>query len=348
MCSAVAIVIGLRGNTFNYLAAMLSSSFKFFNKNQLILVFGRDGQVGRALQKLLKDLKVQAVFLGRDNCDLTCRKSIVEVLNRYQPRVIINAAAYTAVDRAERESELAFAINAKAPKLMAQYIANVNSGVFIHYSTDYVFADTKQEAYLESDIVGPVEYLNIYGQSKLVGEQSIEEVFKLANKKRLPNYPDLFARYFILRTSWVYGDGGNFIRTILRLANECDQLKVVADQVGTPTSAQWLADISMQFVSSRVESGVYNVVPDGQTSWHGLAIFAIGFAASFEENIKAKSKKILPISTLDYPVIARRPYNSCLSNAKLKKTFPRMVFSGEYPHWQDQVKIFVKDYLSNL
>jgi dTDP-4-dehydrorhamnose reductase len=215
---------------------MSYSSFELLDHSRPILVFGRDGQVGRALQACLKDLKVPAIFLGRTDCDLMSESSLVEVLNRYQPQVIINAAAYTAVDKAENlgEREIAFAINAKAPAVMAHYIANVTHGILVHYSTDYVFADTKQDAYFETDAFGPVENLNIYGQSKLAGEQAIEEVFNSVRDSGHTSYADKFARYFILRTSWVYGDGSNFIRTMLRLAGERDQLKVVADQVGVP------------------------------------------------------------------------------------------------------------------
>jgi dTDP-4-dehydrorhamnose reductase len=326
---------------------MSYSSFELLNQSRPILVFGRDGQVGRALQACLKDLNVPAVFLGRTDCDLTSESSIIEVLNRYQPQLIINAAAYTAVDKAESEQELAFAINAKAPAVMARYIGNVAHGILVHYSTDYVFADTKQDAYLESDLVGPVKNLNVYGQSKLAGEQAIEEVFNLVHDSRHASYADKFVRYFILRTSWVYGDGGNFIRTMLRLAGERDELKVVADQVGVPTSAQWLAEIGVQMAGSRVESGIYHAVPDGETSWHDLAVFAIETAVSCGEGIEVRSENILPIPATDYPVPAKRPYNSRLSNAKLKKALSEMAFTGQYPDWQEQVEVYVKDYVSN-
>ena len=158
---------------------MSYSSFEPLGQSKHVVVFGRDGQVGRALQVCLKDLKVPAVFLGRSDCDLSNESSIRGVLNRYQPQVIINAAAYTAVDKAESadQRELAFAINAVAPKIMAEYAAAMANGILVHYSTDYVFADTKKEAYLESDPVGPIEHLNIYGQSKLAGELAIKEAF---------------------------------------------------------------------------------------------------------------------------------------------------------------------------
>jgi dTDP-4-dehydrorhamnose reductase len=334
---------------------MSYSSFELLDHSKPIVVFGRDGQVGRALQVCLKDLKTPVVFLGRSDCDLSNEVSIRDELNRYQPQVIINAAAYTAVDKAESadQRELAFAINAMAPKIMAQYAAGVAHGILVHYSTDYVFADTKTTAYLETDEVGPVDQLCVYGQSKLAGELAIKEAFDLNTSSDLSDglngldvgeadQQSSVSRYFILRTSWVYGDGGNFIRTILRLAAERDQLKVVADQVGAPTSAQWLAEIGVQMAGSRVESGIYHTVPDGETSWHGLAVFAIETATSSGEGIEVRSENILPIPTSDYPVPAKRPYNSRLSNQKLKKALSEMGFTGQYPHWRDQVEKYVK------
>jgi dTDP-4-dehydrorhamnose reductase len=343
---------------------MSYSSFELLDHSKPIVVFGRDGQVGRALQVCLRDLKTPVVFLGRSDCDLSNEVSIRDVLNRYQPQVIINAAAYTAVDKAESadQRELAFAINAMAPKIMAQYAAGVAHGILVHYSTDYVFADTKKTAYLETDEVGPVVQLCVYGQSKLAGELAIKEVFDLnasgassASSASSDGLDDLgvreadqessVSRYFILRTSWVYGDGGNFIRTMLRLAGERDQLKVVADQVGAPTSAQWLAEVGVQMAGSRVESGIYHAVPDGEVSWHGLAVFAIETAASYGEGIEVKSENILPIPATDYPVPASRPYNSRLGNQKLKKALSEMAFTGQYPNWRTQVEHYVKEYV---
>jgi dTDP-4-dehydrorhamnose reductase len=324
---------------------MSYSSFELLDQTKPIVVFGRDGQVGKALQVCLNDLKVPAKFLGRNDCDLTNESSIVEVLNRYQPQVIINAAAYTAVDKAENERDLAFAINAKAPAVMAHYMANVAHGILVHYSSDYVFADTKQTTYLETDIAGPVEQLSVYGQSKLAGEQAIEETFNFAQDSGHASHKDKFSRYFILRTSWVYGDGGNFIRTMLRLAGERDQLKVVADQIGVPSSAQWLAEVGIQLAGSRVKSGIYHAVPDGETSWHGLAVFAIETAVTAGEGIELKSENILPIPAIDFPLPAKRPYNSRLNNAKLKQALSEMAFTGQYPHWQEQVEAYVKDYV---
>lgn len=328
-------------------------SLKLLGRYKPIVVFGRDGQVGKALQVFLKDLKVPVVFLRRSDCDLFNELAIMNILNLYQPQVIINAAAYTAVDKAESERELAFAINAKAPAVMANYIASMAQGILIHYSTDYVFADTKNSAYLESDAVGPVEKLGIYGQSKLAGEQAIKEAFNTANdlgdesaqQSRTNGRENQQPKYFILRTSWVYGDGANFIRTMLRLAGQRDQLKVVADQVGVPTSAEWLAEVGLQMTTfgrqSGVASGVYHAVPDGEVSWHGLAVFAIEVAASCGEGIEVKSENILPIPATDYPLPAPRPYNSRLNNEKLKKVLADSGFAGQYPQWRGQVSEYV-------
>jgi dTDP-4-dehydrorhamnose reductase len=143
----------------------------------------------------------------------------------------------------------------------------------------------------------------------------------------------------------MFGDGDNFIQTMLLLAGERNQLKVVADQVGTPTSAQWSAEVGIQLAGSRVESGIYHAVPDGKTSWHGLAVFAIEIAATSGEGIEVKSENILPIPAIDYPLPAKRPYNSRLNNAKLKQALSEMAFTGQYPHWQEQVEAYVKDYV---
>lgn len=322
---------------------MSYSSFELLDQTKPIVVFGRDGQVGRALQVCLNDLKVPAVFLGQNDCDLSNESSIREVLNCYQPQVIINAAAYTAVDKAESERELAFAINAKAPAVMAHHMANVAQSILVHYSTDYVFADTKKIAYLETDIAGPVEQLSIYGQSKLAAEEAIKKTFNLAHDSGDAKDEDRFSRYFILRTSWVYGDGENFIQKMLRLACEQSQLKVINDQIGVPTSAQWLAEMSVKMIDSNIKSGIYHVVPDGETSWHELARFAIETASKSSEGIDIKLTNILPVATVDYPTLAKRPHNSRLNNAKFKKALSEMAFVEQYPQWQEQVKAYVKE-----
>lgn len=324
------------------------SSFELLDRSKPILVFGRDGQVGKALQVYLHNFKLPVVFLGRSECDLSDELAIRVVLNRFKPQLIINAAAYTAVDKAESEQTLAFAINANAPKIMAQYIASVSHGILVHYSTDYVFADSKKTVYLETDLRGPVERLCVYGQSKLEGEQAIEKVFKLAIGSKCSQFTQKKSRYLILRTSWVYGDGANFISTILRLAGEKNILRVVADQVGVPTSAKWLAEVSLQLADSKFESGIYHAVPDGEASWHSLAVFAIQLALKKRENIKVKLENILPIPAKDFPLPAKRPYNSRLSNSKLKQALSKNISAGEYPNWKDQVQEYIKNHLAKL
>ncbi len=318
-------------------------SFELLDHKRPILVFGRDGQIGKALQVSLNHIKAPVVYLGRSDCDLSNESLITKVLNKFQPQIIINAAAYTAVDKAEDTSqhELVFAINTKAPALMAHHIANVPHGILVHYSTDYVFSDTKKTPYLEVDVAGPVEQLCVYGQSKLAGEKAIEESFNFSHNSNYVNCQDKRSRYFILRTSWVYGDGDNFIRNILRLGSVRDRLNVVVDQLGTPTSAQWLAELGVMLVETTLESGVYHAVPDGETSWHALAVFAIEIAAASGDGMKLKSQNIIPISAREYPFIVARPYNSRLSNEKLKKALSAIGYMSEYPNWQEQVECYV-------
>jgi dTDP-4-dehydrorhamnose reductase len=325
---------------------MLFSSLELLDPSKPILVFGRDGQLGKALQIYFKDLKAQVVFLGRDECDLANQDAVRRVLKHYQPQLIINVGAYTDVDKAESERDLAFAVNAVAPKIMAQYVSSVPHGVFVHYSTNYVFADTKVTAYRETDSVGPVDQLCFYGQTKLAGEQGIEEAFNLACNYRDAKCANMFSKYFILRTSWVYGDGDNFIRTMLRLVGECEQLNVVADHIGAPTSAKWLAELGLQLACSKIESGIYHAVPDGETSRHSLAVFAIQIAATASDSIKIKLENISPIPATDYPMSAKRPYNSCLNNSKLKRALSERLFANNYPCWQEHVATYVKEYVT--
>jgi dTDP-4-dehydrorhamnose reductase len=328
---------------------MSYSSLNLLDQSKPILVFGCDGQVGRALQVCLKDFSFPVHFLGRSDCDLSNERSIREVLNAYQPQVIFNAAAYTAVDKAEisDQRQLAFAVNAIAPKIMAQYVAKIPRGILVHYSTEYVFADTKTTAYFEEDQVGPLDKLCVYGQSKLAGELAITKAFDLNTSTDLSHTSEanqqlIDSKYFILRTSWVYGEGNNFIRTMLRLASNQDELKVVADQVGAPTSAKWLAEVSLLVAKSCVKSGIYHAVPDGEVSWYDLAVFAIKASAVFGKSIRTKFENILPIPAIDYSLAAVRPYNSRLDNQKLKKALSEMSFTGQYPHWRDQVEEYVK------
>jgi dTDP-4-dehydrorhamnose reductase len=295
-----------------------------------VLVFGKDGQVGKAFQEKLQK-QAGVIFIGRNECDLASADQIKVILQKYQPQIIINAAAYTAVDKAETESDQAQLINAIAPGIMAQYITSVPDGQLIHYSTDYVFDGSKPTPYLEEDATNP---LGQYGKSKLAGEQAIQDAYS----SNLSNT----AKYFILRTSWVYGDGGNFIKTMLKLAAERDQLKVISDQYGVPSSARWLAEIALHLLSKNAATGIYHMVPDGETSWHGLATYAIRQAKDLGLCLKVDPEKIQAIPATEYPLPAPRPYNSKMSNQKLKDALKLKSF----PNWEDQVSEYVKKIVS--
>jgi dTDP-4-dehydrorhamnose reductase len=284
-----------------------------------ILIFGKDGQLGRAFKTIFDAKNLESMhridYVGRSQCDLGISTSIDEILDHYQPDLMINTAAYTAVDKAESEIDLAIAINARAPEIMAQYAAS-HGATLLHYSTDYVFDGQKTGFYTEDDLRNP---LSIYGESKAVGEEAIEAVFKNLPKKSQ-------AQYAIFRTSWVYGDGGNFIRTILRLAKERDELKVISDHHGVPTSAQWLAGVSLDLALDeneqirRFPSGIYHAVPSGQTTWYGLATLAIESAIEAGVVLKTKPGTIKPILAVEYTLPAPRPMNSKMATNKLRKT----------------------------
>lgn len=316
-----------------------------------IVIFGRDGQLGRAFAALFKNIlssaNVQITCLGRTECDLSKEAEILTQLNAVKPNLIINASAYTAVDKAESEVDLAFAVNAKALELMARYAAE-NGATFLHYSTDYVFDDSKEGFYIESDARNP---LGVYGRSKAAGEAAIEQAF--ANSSQ--------GQFAIFRTSWVYGDGGNFIRTMLRLAKEREELKVIHDQHGVPTSAEWLAGISLDLALTnegalkQFPSGIYHAVPAGETSWHGLACFAIQTALDAGIKLKAQTSFIKPILAVEYPLPAPRPMNSRMDTAKLHLALQNgpTKASNSYNHAQNMPNFpvwdgMVQEYVSNL
>jgi dTDP-4-dehydrorhamnose reductase len=290
-----------------------------------ILVFGKDGQLGKAFKTVFDTSKAgefhRITYVGRAVCDLSNADTIAKLLDQIKPNLIINAAAYTAVDKAETEVDLAYAINAKAPEAMAIY-AKDHGATFLHYSTDYVFDGSKKTPYVESDARNP---LGVYGKSKADGEEAIEKVFNsdqqsLAESNQTRRN-DLKAQYAILRTSWVYGDGGNFIRTILRLAKERETLKVIADQYGVPTSATWLAEISVALVLDEQHqlksfpSGIYHAVPLGETTWHALACFAVEEARGVGAALKLRPEAIAAIPAVEYPLPAPRPMNSRMARS---------------------------------
>jgi len=281
-----------------------------------ILVLGKDGQLGKAFHVLL-DLLLPALadkpniqYVGRSECNLADGAALSTLLKKLQPKLIINTSAYTAVDKAETEIDQAFAINAKAPEVMAQYAAD-HDATFLHYSTDYVFDGEKYGYYLEDDMRNP---LGVYGKSKAAGEEAIARIFAGNSGS---------GQYAIFRTSWVYGDGGNFIRTILRLAKDREELKIIDDQYGVPTSAAWLAQVSLDFVADgklkikKFSSGTYHAVPAGETTWHGLATLAVQTALEAGAPLKAVPSAIKPIPTVEYPLPAPRPMNSRMSTDKL-------------------------------
>lgn len=289
-----------------------------------ILLFGRGGQVGWELQRSLSILG-EVIALDADVhtnpaslCgDFTNLQGLQATVESVRPDVIVNAAAHTAVDKAESEPDLARKINALAPAVLAQSATKTGAWL-IHYSTDYVFDGSGTAPWLETDATGP---LSVYGQTKLEGEQAVASTPK----------------HLILRTSWVYAArGGNFAKTMLRLASERDQLTVIDDQWGAPTSAELLADVTAHAISELLTqpelAGLYHCVAAGETTWNGYARFVLSQAQALELPLKATPESVLPTPTSSYPTPARRPLNSRLSTHKLRKAF-----GLQLPHWQHGV-----------
>jgi dTDP-4-dehydrorhamnose reductase len=285
-----------------------------------ILVTGIHGQVGHALQQALSNHH-EVVAVDREQFDLCDEQAIRQAIQAIRPALVINPAAYTAVDKAESEPEIAFAINAIAPRIIAEEAAKVGAGM-IHFSTDYVYDGNKTTPYVETDNVNP---LSVYGHSKLIGELAIQSV----------GIPHL-----ILRTSWVYGTHGkNFLKTILRLSAERDQLKIVDDQWGAPTSSQSIAEVMSELVkrwqmSDLSTSGIYHFTNTGSTTWFGFAKAILqSYEAKAEQfklpTLNVQSHTIATTSTVDYPTPAARPKNSRLDNTKLQN-----VFGLTLPAWE--------------
>ncbi|GIZ12456.1 dTDP-4-dehydrorhamnose reductase [Pseudomonas sp. NCCP-436] len=275
-----------------------------------ILLFGHSGQVGRELQRALRGHEL--ICPERSTFDLARPDSLRPLIVRERPDLLINAAAYTAVDRAEQEAQLAFAINAEAPAVMAAACAELGIAL-IHYSTDYVFDGHKPAPYLESDTPNP---LNIYGASKLAGERAIASSG---------------CEHLILRTSWVYArHGHNFLLTMQRLLQEREQVRVVDDQIGAPTWAGSIAQASTELITAWQQgnrrSGLYHLTCHGETSW-------FGFARAIGERLRAAGRpcaEILPIPSSDYPTPARRPLNSRLDGRCLAHDW-----NLRLPHWEE-------------
>ena len=263
-----------------------------------ILITGINGQVGHSLMRELIDYEL--IGLTRKDCDLTNLDQIKQVIDQHRPDLIINPAAYTKVDQAEDEPELAFKINRDAPRVMAEKAREYNIPL-IHFSTDYVFDGTKKEAYVEDDLTHP---LGLYGQSKCAGEEAIQRVGGLT---------------YIFRTSWVYSNiGHNFYLTMKRLSQERDKLKVVSDQFGVPTSNQFIVEQMKAIIPKLTNNntGFYHLVLEGSCSWYEFAKAIIG-----QTNPQFNLDNLHAIQTYEFPTKTQRPANSVLSNAKIKETF---------------------------
>lgn len=293
-----------------------------------ILLAGKNGQVGFELQRALAPLG-EVIAVGTADCDLSDANAIRGLMQRVQPQLVVNPAAYTAVDKAESDADKARAVNAVAPGVLGEEASRLGASV-IHYSTDYVYDGNKDGLYTESDPVSPQ---SVYGQTKLDGERALQAVTP---------------RHVILRTSWVVGaHGGNFAKTMLRLAGDRDELKVVADQFGAPTSASLIADVTAHIARQMLRDGadgfpfgVYHLAAAGETSWHAYAQYVIGEAIGMGKALKATPERVLPIPASSYPTPARRPQNSRLDTDKLRQTF-----GLHLPHWQEGVKHILQQIL---
>lgn len=285
-----------------------------------ILLLGKNGQVGWELQRSLAPLG-ELIALDRHSTelcgDLADLSGISATVRSVRPDVIVNAAAYTAVDKAESDAAAAHAVNAQAPGVLAEAASAVGAWL-VHYSTDYVFDGHGSQPWEESDPTSP---LGVYGQTKLEGEQRITA---------------LCAKHLILRTSWVYGArGGNFAKTMLRLAGERDRLTVINDQFGAPTGADLLADITAHMVRTALPgapdrfAGIYHVAAAGETSWHGYARFVVDWAHAAGLALKTSPAGVDPVPTSAFPTPAVRPHNSRLNTAKLRDSF-----GLHLPAWQ--------------
>lgn len=302
-----------------------------------ILLFGRDGQVGWELQRSLAPLG-ELVALDFDSAhnpsvnghvlagDFSQPESLRQTVRLVQPDVIVNAAAHTAVDKAESEPDLAYAINATSVGVLAQEAAALGAAL-VHYSTDYVFDGNGERPWVETDTPAP---LNVYGQTKLEGEQLVQQ-----------NCP----RHLIFRTSWVYAArGGNFAKTMLRLGQERDSLSVINDQHGAPTGAELLADVTAHAIRQLNRDaacvGLYHLVAGGETTWHGYARFVLETARQTGVAVKVLPDAIAPVPTGAFPTPARRPHNSRLDTSKLQRTFELTL-----PFWQLGVRRMINEIL---
>lgn len=282
-----------------------------------VLLFGAAGQLGHELNLRLQTAGYAVTALSRQQLDFSDLPAVRELVRQCQPRWIINAAAYTAVDKAEQEVQLAQTLNADLPALLAEEAKRIGAAL-LHYSTDYVFNGRASRPYLETDATDPV---SVYGRSKRDGELGIKASG---------------ARHLVLRTSWVVGaHGQNFLKTMLRLAAERDSLRVVADQTGVPTSADWLAGISLQAMRQCDQhdlQGLFHATPAGQTNWHAYAQYLLAQAANLGWTLKVASQDVQPISTAEYPLPAARPAYGLLDSQALASHLGQA-----WPLWQEGV-----------
>ncbi|MCR4538254.1 dTDP-4-dehydrorhamnose reductase [Pseudomonas sp. 18.1.10] len=286
-----------------------------------ILLLGKNGQVGWELQRSLAPLGQVLALDSKslDYCgDLSDLQGLAATVRRFAPDVIVNAAAYTAVDKAESEPDQALRVNAEAPAVLAAEALKLNA-LLVHYSTDYVFAGDGETPWQESDPVGP---LSVYGSTKLAGERAIQSSG---------------CSHLIFRTSWVYAArGNNFAKTMLRLARERDSLNVIDDQFGTPTGADLLADVTAHAIRATRQqphlSGVYHLAPAGETTWYRYARFVLEQAHAAGVQLQVSPASVGAIATAAYPTPAKRPANSRLNTQKLQSAF-----SLHLPEWQDGV-----------
>ena len=294
-----------------------------------ILLFGKNGQVGWELQRSLAPLgEVTALdFDSATHCgDFAQPTGIANTVRSLRPDVIVNAAAHTAVDKAESEPEFARLLNATSPGVLAEEAARLGA-LLVHYSTDYVFDGSGSRPWLETDSPAP---LNVYGGTKWEGERLIAK-----------NCP----KHLIFRTSWVYAArGGNFAKTMLRLAQERERLTVIDDQWGAPTGAELLADITAHAIRQTLRepqhAGLYHLAAAGQTSWHGYARFVLDTARALKPELALKEQEVAPVPTSAFPTPAQRPLNSRLNTAHLRQTFGLTL-----PDWQHGVRRMLAEIL---
>ena len=286
-----------------------------------ILLFGKNGQVGWELQRSLSSVG-ELVALDTDDqmpCgDFTRLEDIIQTIHSVSPDIIVNAAAYTAVDKAESESALAHTINTQAPKILAQESLKIGAWL-VHYSTDYVFDGNGTKPWKETDPTAPI---NIYGSTKLEGEKAVI---------------NSGCKHLIFRTSWIYSARGeNFIKTMIRLAQSRDHLSVIDDQIGAPTGAELLADVTAHSICTALRqpqvSGLYHLAAKGEISWYGYANFVLDKARQSGIKLQVQAENIRPITTGVFPQTARRPRNSRLNTKKIEHTFDLTL-----PLWQTGV-----------